>query len=220
MTFKTFIIIWALCTLCFPSVLFAGKLTPVEVASRIQAVYDKTSSMTANFTQVTSSPMSRREKEGSGRLIFLKPGKMRWDYVIPDEQVIVCDGTDILMYFSKESQMLISSAKEYLEHDVTYSFFAGTGNLLRDFEVGYPEEESFTQEEGDIVMRLQPKGKQPQIDYVLIWAGKDYSVKRIIVVNQFGSSTDISFSHVQLNSEIPAASFLFTPPAGTEIIKQ
>lgn len=215
------LVIWlaALVVFVFPARGIAGELSPHEVAGRIQAVYDATSSMTADFTQITTSPMSRRKKEGNGTVILLKPGKMRWDYIAPDEQVIVCDGTNIMMYFANEKQMLVSDAKQYLESDVAYSFFAGNSNLQKDFDVSYPMEEELGVTDGQVALKIVPKVQHPQIDYITLWADKKYLVKKIIVVDKFGSRTEIGFTNITLNSTIPESSFSFTPPKGTEIIK-
>ena len=49
---------------------------------------------------------SERVRQGSGSMIFLKPGHMRWDYTAPDHQVLVSDGESITMYFEKNNQMI------------------------------------------------------------------------------------------------------------------
>jgi outer membrane lipoprotein carrier protein len=202
------------------SSLFAAQLSPQEVAKRLQEKYDATTSMSADFTQVTSSQMSRRAKEGRGSMVLLKPGRMRWDYESPDRQVIVCDGQRILMYFAKENQMLVAPAKQYLESDVTYSFFAGKGDLLRDFNIAAPAEEDLTGNDAERILRVVPKKEHPQIDYILLWTDEKFLINRLMIVDKFGSTTDMVFSNVKLNGEIPERLFSFTPPAGTEIIKQ
>ncbi len=212
--------------LLFPALSSAEVISPLvnsdilQVAERLQLQYDKTKSMSADFTQVTSSRMSRRVKEGHGTIILLKPGQMRWDYIAPDKQIIVCDGESIQMYFAREKQLLISSAKQYLESDVTYSFFAGTGNLLKDFDISAPLEEDLGKTDEQIVLRVVPKGNHPQIDYILMWTDSEYLINKLMIVDQMGSITDITFKNIKINPTIKAAQFSFTPPDGTEIIKQ
>jgi outer membrane lipoprotein carrier protein len=219
-SFCSFFVLW------FPVLLSAEVLPPpvgndlLQVAERLQLQYDKTHSMSAEFRQVTSSRMSRRVIEGRGTLILLKPGRMRWDYTAPDKQVIVCDGVTIRMYFAREKQLLVSQAKQYLESDVTYSFFAGTGNLLQDFVISAPLEEDLVLPNEQIVLRIVPKGNHPQIDYILLWTDSTYLINRLMIVDQMGSTTDITFDNIKINPIIPVAQFTFVPPEGTEIIKQ
>lgn len=210
-------------TLLFPyfnSPLYAGQISPLEAGQRLQERYDGTTSMSADFVQITASKMSRREKEGRGSMVLLKPGRMRWDYNMPDTQVIVCDGQRISMYFAQENQMLVSPAKQYLESDVTYSFFAGSGNLLRDFTIEAPAEEDLQVNKNDIVLRVTPKKDHPQIEYILLWTDAAFLIKRLMIVDTFGSTTDMVFSNLKINPEISESLFSFTPPEGTEIITQ
>ncbi len=205
---------------CMIPSLFAGQISPMEAAQRLQEKYDATISMSADFVQLTSSQMSRREKEGRGSMLLLKPGRMRWDYEIPDKQVIVCDGQSITMYFAQEKQMLVAPAKQYLESDVTYSFFAGRGNLLRDFTIEAPGEEDLNTNNSEIVLRVAPKKEHPQIDYILLWTDEKFLINRLLIVDTFGSTTDMLFSNVKLNPQISEELFSFRPPEGTEIIEQ
>jgi len=218
---KTIIFLAAvLCLACLLPSLVLGQITPREIAQSLQEKYDATTSMSADFTQKTSSDVSRREKEGRGTMVLLKPGRMRWDYKFPDRQVIVCDGQSITMYFAQENQMLVAPAKQYLESDMTYSFFAGSGNILRNFTVETPAEEDLRDNEATPLLRLTPNKDHPQIDYILLWADDDFIMNRLKIVDKFGSMTDIRFSNVKLNPKISEHLFSFTPPAGTEIIKQ
>jgi outer membrane lipoprotein carrier protein len=197
----------------------AADLTPMEVAQKIQATYAKTKSLRADFNQTTNSRMNGRERHGSGTMVLVKPGLMRWDYQEPDQQVLVCDGQKISMYFSKEKQMMVTPAKEYLENDVTYAFFTGKGDLQRDFIVAGPEEEDIVEANQPYELKLTPKQNHPQIDFINLWVDRStFLLKRLKVTDKFGTVTDIVFSNVVTNQEIPSSLFHFTPPKGTEII--
>jgi len=152
-------------------------------------------------------------------MVLLKPGKMRWDYKTPDRQVIICDGKKILMYFAKLSQMLVSDANQYLESDVAYSFFVGNGKLRRDFQVSYAPDEERDEELGR-ALKIVPKGRQPQIDYVLIWPDKGYLIRRLAAIDKTGRRVEFRFSNIKINPEVDDEIFTFTPPAGTEVVSQ
>ena len=194
--------------------------SPEEVARRLQAQYDQTRNFIADFQQSTTMEMSGRKKVGRGRVTLQKPGRMRWDYLEPDRQVLICDGEKIIMYLEKSHQMIISSAKEYLASDVTYSFFTGNGNILRDFEVqsatDVPE-----QAPGLATIKLIPKTGHPHVDHLYLWVDtSDYLLRAMRIIDHLGSVTDIVFSNLQRNVEIPSDVFTFDPPEGTEIIRQ
>ena len=118
-----------------PGLAEAQGPSPLDIAQKLQDTYEQAQSLVADFNQTTTMKFSSRIRQGSGTMVFRKPGRMRWDYLTPDYQVLISDGETISMYFAKNQQMIVSNAKDYLQSDVTYSFFAGTGNILKDFDV-------------------------------------------------------------------------------------
>lgn len=194
---------------------------PAVIAQSLQASYDKITSLQASFHQEIYSRMTSRKKEGSGKVVLVKPGLMRWDYETPDTQVFVCDGKRLSMYFAKENQMLSSSAQQYLESDVMYSFFAGTADVARDFVISAPLESEQDIDDVTYQIRLVPKVSHPQIDEIEVWVNRSsYLLHRIKVVDKFGSITDLTFSNIIINQSVPSTIFTFVPPEGTEIIDQ
>ncbi len=211
-----------------------ADLSATEAASRLQAVYDKTTCIATDFRQVTVMNINRRKRQGAGTLIFMKPGHMRWDYSTPDRQVLISDGKTISMYFENLRQMIVTSAREYLQSDVTYSFFAGTGKILQNFTV-LPADSEVIEEKSTApdayVIKLIPKISHPQIDHLYVWISKDnFLIARLRIVDHFDTVTDLFFENtgtscvVDRNGKgkqsINVGMFDFTPPGGTEIIKQ
>ena len=196
----------------------AAELSPEDKAAKLQETYDKTLSFTADFSQSTSMKLSRRLRKGLGSLVIKKPGLMRWDYREPDHQVLVCDGEEMSMYFSSTEQMIVMSAQEYLQSDVTYAFFAGTGNVLRDFNAGAIPDDYCCGELPDL--KLLPKKQHPQVESIYLWLDERFLISRMKISDHYGSVTDLSFSNIKLNQPVPADRFNFVPPPGTEIVKQ
>ena len=200
-------------------------MNPVEVAKKLQSTYEKAINLSADFNQSTAMKSSQRVRQGSGSMIFLKPGRMRWDYITPDHQVLTSDGVTISMYFEKSNQMIISDAKDYLQTDVTYSFFTGTGDILKDFDIVDPDLENM--QENSHLIKLIPKSTHPQVSSIHAWvADKTFLIEHLQIVDHFDTVTDLFFENVKIDSndygvrEINKRLFSFTPPANTEIIKQ
>jgi outer membrane lipoprotein carrier protein len=198
----------------------ASELPPEEIARQLQKTYERTTSMTANFRQSTAVRMSPREKHGSGTLAIQKPGRMRWDYLTPAPQVLVADGETVFMYFAQAEQMIVSPAKEYLQSDVTYAFFTGEGDILRDFKVLSGED--FFANTGDAhVLKLIPRQPHSQVQELRLWAhAESFLIERLQILDHFGTVTDLYFTEIKIDVDLPADLFTFTPPAGTEIIRQ
>lgn len=214
--------VWGLGAVIFCIVLLAGgsatgaDLNPGHIAERLQEAYDKTTSFSADFRQETSMRMSRRRRHGNGSVVILKPGRIRWDYQTPDSQILVSDGQTFSMYFAKLSQMIIQPINEYLQSDVTYAFFTGSGNIVKDFEVLPPD----LQVEENHCIKLIPKEPHPQVDYFHICVDEKFLINRMQIVDQFGTVTDLYFSNIRTNEQPSLDFFTFTPPPGTEIIRQ
>jgi len=189
-----------------------------DIARKLQGTYEKTASFQAEFTQTTSLQQSRRERNGEGSMVIVKPGLMRWDYRKPDKQVFICDGQTMSMYFAQAAQLMVMSAKEYLQSDVTYAFFLGTGDILRDFEPRLPKADYCC---GEIPsLQLFPRVEHGQVEHLDVWLDERTLIKRLKIVDHFGSITELNFSNIRLNQKVERNIFKFTPPPGTEIVKQ
>ena len=194
-----------------------AALTPLELAKKLQARYEETKTMTADFKQSTSVPMSARKRLGAGKVIISKPGRIRWDYQAPDKQVLISDGKKVSMFIANSAQMIVQPVSQYINSDVTYAFFVGTGNIVRDFKVLPPERS------GDAnlkAIKLVPKTAHPQVDYLHVWIDENFMIRRLEIVDHFGSITDLSFANITRNEPVSQETFVFIPPMGTETIEQ
>ncbi|MGB6290537.1 MAG: outer membrane lipoprotein carrier protein LolA, partial [Desulfobulbales bacterium] len=176
--------------------------------------------------QTTAMKFSSRVRQGSGTMIFRKPGRMRWDYRSPDYQVLISDGETISMYFEKSNQMIVSNAREYLQSDVTYSFFAGTGDILKDFDVSDPDLVTDSMD-NSFLIKLTPRSSHPHVSSIHAWISHDsFLITHLQIVDHFETVTDLFFFNILINAdhydsrEIKEDLFLFIPPADTEIIEQ
>jgi outer membrane lipoprotein carrier protein len=208
-----------------PQQIVAQELDSVEIAQKLQNTYEKAANLVAEFNQTTSMKFSGRVREGSGSMIFLRPGRLRWDYITPDHQVLISDGESISMYFEKSNQMITSDARDYLQSDVTYSFFAGTGDILKDFDIVEPDFEN-TIEDSHLI-KLIPKSTHPHVADIHAWiTDGTFLLEHLQIVDHLDTVTDLFFKNVHIDSnsyggrEITKSLFSFTPPANTEIIKQ
>ena len=65
-----------------------------------------------------------------------------------------------------------------------------------------------------------PKVAHPQVEYLQVWMDENFVVRRLEIVDHFGTITDLVFSNIRRNEPVPPGTFVFTPPLGTEIIEQ
>ncbi len=211
--------------LVLPALATGQTMDALQVAKKLQSTYENATSLVADFKQTTAMKLTSRVRQGTGTMLFRKPGRMRWDYITPDYQVLTSDGETISMYFEKNNQMIVSNAKDYLQSDVTYSFFAGTGDILRDFEISEPD---FTDNlENSFLIKFIPKSSHPHVSSIHAWITRDtFLITHLQIVDHFETVTDLFFDNIQIDSDtygsraIKEDLFYFIPPANTEIIEQ
>ena len=202
--------------------------TPEQAATRLQNRYDSIKSLSFNFVQDTRGQLTGRPKTGRGQAYFVKeqtPGRMRWNYSDPDRQVLVSDGKSFSMYFESLQQMIVTPAKA-LQQDLTYSFFTGHGNLLKDFNISEAEHKKDNEEALSSIIKLTPKVNNTQVASIHIWITEDSLIRRMEILDLFDTLTVLNFSNLLVdsldseNKKMMAQLFSFTPPEGTEIINQ
>ncbi|MDH3330563.1 MAG: outer membrane lipoprotein carrier protein LolA [Desulfobulbaceae bacterium] len=222
--------------------LHAEELTsPRQQAQELQKFYNSLTSITFDFSQISRT--GGRERSGRGNAVFVKPeisGKstsaainqrksrsiMRWNYTEPDKQVIINDGTILSIYTDKDRQLIKTSARE-LESDITYAFFAGTRDLLEDFEA-LPANSDFifSSAENLQIIKLVPRQPHNQIRAVFIWSDNNNIIHHMLIEDHFDSTTELNFENIAFNSlqitdEKTIDSIIsFSIPPGTEIIQQ
>jgi outer membrane lipoprotein carrier protein len=211
--------------LLLPVMAGAQTMAPLQVAQKLQNTYEKASNLVADFNQTTAMKFSSRVRQANGTMIFRKPGQMRWDYIAPDYQVFISDGETFSMYFEKSRQMIVTNAKEYLQSDVTYSFFSGSGDILRDFDVSEPD--LINNMENSYLIKLTPKSSHPHVSSIHAWVTHgSFLITHLRIIDHFDTVTDLFFNNTQINADnygslkIKDELFFFLPPANTEIIEQ
>ena len=216
--------------LAVPQAALAQTEYPQDIARRLQNRYDHMGSLNFRFNQQVTGQMAGRDKAASGEAWFLKGvdgGRMRWNYVNP-KQVLVSDSQKFFMYFEELKQMIVSDA-DSLDQELTYSFFSGRGNLERDFYI-LPADEKYgvqnDQKKGAKIIKLVPKKEQAQMEDIHLWVNADSLIERIVLRDHLDTRTTLTFSAIRPNALADLAQtdvrqlFSFTPPAGTEIIRQ
>lgn len=205
---------------------------PEQIVKRLEEKYSRIESLSFSFLQQTSGQLAGRPKEGQGNGIFAKTGSatmMRWNYLSPDHQIITSDGTSVSMYFEKLNQMIISPV-DSVQTDVLFSFFTGDKPIGDNFAILPPEEDVASQStppgEELQVVKLRPLQSQSQINTIHVWITTDSLIRRIEFLDHFDTRTIIDISDIRINPidvtdrDLLAPIFTFTPPEGTEIIRQ
>lgn len=189
-----------------------------EAAAEVQRRYERVRDLEARFEQRTRSVAlgtgAAASASGSGgRVLFAKPGRMRWDYERPSPSLVVSNGSVMWLYdpAAREAQRLPVTSG-YL-NGAALSFLVGEGRLTDEFDVS-------AERCGEAIAHLvlMPRA---QASYERLGLEVDRAtgeVRSTSIVDLFGNVTEVSFREVRTNQGPSDASFEFVPPAGTQLI--
>ncbi len=151
--------------------------------------------------------------KSSGTIEIQKPGRFRWTYLEPYEQILVADGLNIWSYDVDLEQVTVKAQAKVLASTPAL-LLGGSQDVLDDFEyVG-----SFV--ERDIVwVRLRPNTTDNGFTKVEL-GFKDGKLSRMIFGDNLGQTTLIALFDLSLNEGIDEKRFSFTPPDGVDVVGQ
>ena len=196
----------------------APAANPAErIADRVQAFYDKTKTFKASFKQVYTAKAYNKTKENTGSVIFQKPGKMSWRYTNNGNRV-VSDGKVIKVY-EKENSQMFEQPLQKSQYPAALSFLVGQGNLRQAFKLTQLDAKQM-RFEGGFVLQGEPREATPAYQKMIIYVdGATYQVRRVLLLDAQGNKNRFDFSGTQVNLPPPAGEFVFTPPAGTQVVR-
>lgn len=186
-----------------------------STVTTIQDAYQKIKSFGANFTQLAYLSALGTNEKSDGKVYFLSPGNLRFDYKSPEPQVFVLSGEKVSFYQEMDEQMIVDKVSKVLISELPLAFLAGVGDLRDSFSVV-----SGCQRADDIVVEFRPKSKKDDNlkGFKLRVDGKTYRPLAAYVIDMSGNSNLIEFNKIDYTAQINKELFNFVPPTGTDII--
>jgi outer membrane lipoprotein carrier protein len=186
--------------------------------SAVQARYDGIEDLAADFVQVSRSVVLAGSAHGdattsSGRVVFARPGRMRWEYLEPEPSLTVSDGETLWIYDPgrHEAQRMTLTGGYF--SGAAVQFLVGKGDLRRDFEV---RELACSEDAADIELVPRNDASYERIRLRVEFASGE--VRQTSVVDLLGNVTQVTFSDIEANRKPDADVFEFDPPEGVEVI--
>lgn len=182
-----------------------------EATQRLEAVMSGLDTLKAEFSQTVLDANLEPVRESTGSLLLDRPGKFRWNYRAPFEQVIVADGVNLWTYDPELEQATVKPLQETLASSPA-SLLTGSKPISEEFtvkEIG-PAGELYW-------IELQPRVQDTDFQQVRV-ALADGELATMELVDNLGQTTRIRFDDIERNVDIEAATFNFDPPEGTDVI--
>jgi outer membrane lipoprotein carrier protein len=189
-----------------------------QVLTKVQNFYDKTTSFSSDFTQEFFVKSHNVKKQSKGHVTFSKPGKMFWEYSLPQDNRVVSDGAVLKVYEAANKQMFEQNVDKS-QYPAALSFLVGGGKLSDTFTFELFEGTAMNFAGGQVLVGT-PKTPSPAYQKVLFYIdGPTSQVRRVLIVDGQGNRNRFDFDNPKVNETIPADRFKFVPPPGTQVIR-
>ena len=170
----------------------------------------KTQTLEANFQQTLRTHDGEVLQQTEGKFYLNRPGKFRWNYKTPYEQIIVSDGERIWIYDVDLQQVTVQKQGVSLP--------SSPMALLQDSSALYKSFTVLPLDNKDGVYRLKLESKSSDSDFTEIVVGVDAIGLRFMQLHdQFEQVTDIVFSDIVINTKLAKEIFEFVPPEGVDV---
>ena len=200
--------------LILPAGTLFAETSEQQALDSIQRQYEKVSTFEADFTQRSYVKMMNQTQSVKGTVKIKKPGKMKWVYGTPDTQILISDGKNLWLYVPEEEQATKVPVESIYSSNTPALFLAGKGKLTQSFNV-----ESVSEENKNILVTLVPKNDDQGLARLILHADKkNYQITGSTVYDKLGNKTEIRFSQIRINREIPEEQFQLKTPPGVEIL--
>ncbi|WP_249383940.1 outer membrane lipoprotein chaperone LolA [Chitinivorax sp. B] len=190
---------------CLPSL--AGGI------DQLKAFVASTDSLQAEFSQQVFGQRSGAGQVASGHVTIQRPGKFRWSYIKPYDQLIVGDGQKLWLYDKDIEQVTVKRLDQALGSSPA-ALLAGSN----DIEKAYALKDAGTKD-GMEWLEAKPKSSESTFQTVKMgFIKNDLTVMEL--KDNFGQTTVIRFSRLERNPKLPADQFKFIPPKGVDVISE
>lgn len=178
---------------------------------QLKTFLDGTKTSKGEFTQKVASKTRPSAQNSAGTFAFARPGKFRWTYDKPFEQLIVGDGARVWVYDRDLNQVIVR--KLDLALGATPAALLAGDNTL---------EKNFTLVEGAAADGLEyvdatPKTPESQFSRVRI-GFRDSLPRAMELTDAFGQITTLAFTSVERNPALGADLFRFDVPKGADVV--
>ncbi len=168
-------------------------------------------SLEANFEQTIIDPQGKIVEHSRGNLQILRPGRFRWAYEAPYEQLIATNGATLWVFDPDLEQVTVSELDTSVGN--TPALLLSTDRPLAElFLIGDPEPD------GKLTwLLLEPRDEETSFTRIFL-GFQDAALSMMEIIDSFGQTVQIRFSDLRRNTPIDPTLFEFAPPAGVDVI--
>ncbi|GAB6908646.1 conserved exported hypothetical protein [Desulfosarcina cetonica] len=213
-----FLVVWGIILILGSSPAVAATETDAtidKIIAGVEARYN-VPGFTADFDQQSILKAMAVTDTASGRLMVRQPGRMRWEYQVPEAQTIITDGKDLWIYRPADNQVMVGKAPTFFGKGKGAGFLSNIKTVRQSFQISLmPSDDAAAYH-----LRLVPnKSTEDLMEVQLDVAKRNFDVRRITTINVYGDETRIEFKNVNFNDTPPENLFRFEAPADADVLQ-
>lgn len=194
-----------------------------DVVKQIQARYEKTKDLQADFVQTTKIEGFERPVTSSGRVYIKKPGRLRWDYLDPATEQIYVMQDDVKVYVPEHKQVLVGKLTQMAASSAPLELLQGAGKLDESFDI-QPTTGKERGTGGIRLITLLPKDKEHEstrnLQRIVVEVfPKTYFLRTVSLHEISGNVATFEFSALKPNQGLGNEVFDFKAPPDVEVVK-
>ena len=176
-------------------------------------LFDADQQRTWRLRSARNAAPGRQAANGSQWAIcFQRPGKFRWTYEKPYEQLIVADGQRLVLFDKDLNQVTVKKLQASLPSSPASILF-GSNEFEKEFDVS-----DAGARDGLEWIVAKPRAKDTTFERIEI-GFRDGLPQAMLLADGFGQTTQLTFSKVERNPKLDADAFRFTPPKGADVLE-
>lgn len=194
-----------------------------EVVKRLQARYEKTKDLQADFAQKTLIEGFERPITSSGKVYIKKPGRLRWHYLDPATEDIYVNRDDVKVYVPEHKQVLVGKLTQMAASKAPLELLQGAAKLQESFEIE-PTPGKGRGVGGLRLLTLLPKEQAHEptrsLQRIVVEVfPKTYYIRTVSLYEISGNVSHFEFSSLEAN--VGLSDDLFDPkfPADVEVVR-
>jgi chaperone LolA len=179
---------------------------------KLKAFIASTRSAQADFSQEVQDKNGKRLQAASGTMQFVRPGKFRWVYLKPYEQLIVGDGEKFWLFDADLNQVTVRKLDAALGSSPA-ALLAGSNEIERGFAL-----KDSGERDGLDWLQATPRAQDTSFEKILMAFAERSDLAVMELYDALGQKTVLRFSRMQRNPQLSPQLFQFTPPRGADVL--
>ncbi len=191
----------------------AGLSAAADGIEQLRRFVAETRHAQGEFEQTVYSASGRKPQQASGQFAFSRPGRFRWSYETPYQQLLVGDGERLWSWDRDLAQVTVRPLGDALG-STPAAVLVGSSDFEKAFELA-----DGGASDGLAWVLARPRQADAGFESMRLGLAGG-TLRRMEMRDSFGQNTVIVFTRLVGAAALDPELFRFTPPAGAEVIGQ